>query len=68
MDNRDEMYAAYQGLADKYNIPIIDFNDSEICTDTTFFYNDTHMNRKGAEWFTTQLAYQLDSLGVIPAK
>lgn len=68
LDNIDEMYAAYQGLADKYNIPIIDFNDSEICSDTTFFYNDTHMNRKGAEWFTTQLAYQLDSLGVIPAK
>lgn len=68
LDNIDEMYAAYQGLANKYNIPIIDFNDSEICSDTTFFYNDTHMNRKGAEWFTTQLAYQLDSLGVIPAK
>ena len=68
LDNRDEMYAAYQGLADKYNIPIIDFNDSEICNDTTYFYNDTHMNRKGAEWFTTQLAYQLDSLGVIDAK
>lgn len=65
LDNRDEMYAAYQELADKYNIPIIDYNDLEICADTNYFYNDTHMNRKGAELFTTQLANQLDSMNII---
>lgn len=65
LDNREEMYAAYQGLADKYNIPIIDFNDSEMCSDTTYFYNDTHMNRRGAELFSSQLSHLLDSMGII---
>lgn len=65
LDNAEEMYNAYKELAGKYDIPIIDFNNLDMCRDTTYFYNDTHLNKRGAELFTSQLALELDSLGVI---
>ena len=62
MTNRDEMYQMYQDLASQFDIPILDYTDMSICYDTTYFYNGTHLNRTGAEIFTTKLAQDLDSL------
>lgn len=62
MTNKDEMYYMYQELASQFKIPILDYTDMSICYDTTYFYNGTHLNKIGAEIFTTQLAHDLDSL------
>ena len=62
MTNKDEMYQMYQDLASQFDIPILDYTDMSICYDTTYFYNGTHLNRTGAEIFTTKLAQDLDSL------
>lgn len=57
------MWELYRSFSAKYNIPILDYTTSEICKDTNYFYNARHLNRKGAEIFTRQLAHDLDSLG-----
>lgn len=63
--NIEGMYEMYDTIAKKYDIPILDYNYDPICYDTTYFYNATHLNRKGAELFTTKLAHDIDSLGLL---
>ena len=65
MTNKDEMYQMYQDLASQFDIPILDYTDMSICYDTTYFYNGTHLNRTGAELFTTKLAHDIDSIGFL---
>ena len=61
MTNLDEMYDFYRKIAEKYNIPILDYTYLDICNDTTYFYNSMHLNRIGAELFTKRLAKDLKS-------
>ena len=65
VDNLQEMYDMYQTIADKYNIPILDYSYDAICGDTTYFYNAMHLNQKGAEKFSRKLALDLDSMGIM---
>lgn len=65
MVNEEEMFAMYDSIAEKFDIPILDYNDIPMCYDTTYFYNATHLNRIGAELFTTKLAHDIDSLGLL---
>lgn len=66
-DNLDEenARAAYQDLSQRYGIPLLDFSEIEFCTDTSYFMNGHHVNRKGAEHFSKTLAFAIDSLGVL---
>lgn len=57
------MWTMYRTIANKYNIPILDYTHDSICYDTSYFYGDMHLNRKGAELFSKKLAHNLDSLG-----
>ena len=54
----------YGTLATKHHLPILNYIDMPLCTDTTYFYNATHLNRQGAIIFTTCLAQDIDSMGV----
>lgn len=65
VDNFQEIMDKCQHIADAHNVPILDYTFSYISMDTTFFYNASHMNKYGAELFSTQLAHDLDSLGII---
>lgn len=58
----DKMYDTYNKLSSDYSIPILDYTFCDISYDTTFFYNGTHLNSKGAVLFSTRLAHDLDSL------
>ena len=64
MDNLEEMYTTYKGFADKYDIAILDYSNMDICSDTTYFYNAMHLNKKGSEIFSDSLAHDLISLGL----
>lgn len=55
---------AYIGLSERYNIPILDFSEMEICSDTSYFQDANHVNKKGADYFTLALAHRIDSLGL----
>jgi len=65
MMNEKQMFEMYDTIAQRFDIPILDYNDIPMCYDTTYFYNGTHLNRKGAEVFTTKLARDIDSLGLL---
>lgn len=65
LTNLDEMYMLYDSIAELYNIPILNYHSIEFKEDTAYFYNGTHLNRKGAELFTTKLAHDIDSLGLL---
>lgn len=60
--NIQGMYQMYDSIARKYNIRILDYNNDPISYDTTYFYNATHLNRKGAELFSAKLAHDIDTL------
>lgn len=60
----NKMYEMYGTLAKKYHLPILNYIEMPLCTDTTYFYNATHLNRQGAIIFTTCLAQDIDSMGV----
>lgn len=64
MVNEEQMFTMYDSIAKIFEIPILDYNDIPMCYDTTYFYNATHLNRIGAELFTTKLAHDIDSLGI----
>ena len=66
--NIEGMYEMYDSIARKYNIPILDYNYAPISYDTTYFYNAIHLNKKGAEFFSTILAHDIDSLGILIEK
>ncbi len=63
VNNPKDVYAIYDSIASIYNIPILDYTHTPICSDTTYFYNATHLNKIGAELYTMQLGNDLDSLG-----
>lgn len=62
MVNEQQMFEMYDGIAKKFDIPILDYNDIPMCYDKTYFYNATHLNKRGAELFTTKLAHDIDSI------
>lgn len=56
------MFDAYQVYADKYHYPILNYTYDSLCYDTNYFYNATHLNKRGAELFSVQLAEDLRKL------
>lgn len=60
----DHMYSMFGSVAEKYNIPVLDYNYDTICFSQEYFYNATHLNSKGAKLFSHQLATDIDSLGL----
>ena len=60
-----QMHDNFQKYANKYNIPILDYTDLDICYDTAFFYNSMHLNKKGADIFTDSLANDIKRLGLL---
>ena len=63
--NSEEIHSIYYDLSEKYKIPILDYANCWLSQDTTFFINATHLNKTGAELFTTKLCHDLDSLGIL---
>ena len=66
-DNLDETQTrkAYQDLSERYDIPLLDFSEIDFCSDSSYFMNGHHVNRIGANRFTEELAYSIDSLGLL---
>lgn len=58
----DSMFALYQSFADRYGCDILNYTYDSISYDTLNFYNANHLNRRGAEQFSTKLAKDLKEL------
>ncbi len=63
--NLEESFAIFDSIANEFDVPILDYTYSYLSYDTTYFYNASHLNKQGAELFSTMLANDLDSLGII---
>lgn len=63
--NMQDIYDMYQTIANKYCISFLNYNEDSMCLDTTYFYNATHLNKRGAELFSTKLAHDIDSIGFL---
>jgi hypothetical protein len=66
--NKDEVMNIYRSFSRKYNFPFLDYSRDSLCYDTTYFYNATHLNKKGAELFSLKLANDIKTLGIISEK
>lgn len=55
-ENRGEIISLYKQLAFKYDIPFIDYTNDTINHNKEYFYNEEHLNAKGADIFTKKLA------------
>lgn len=62
MDNPQEMFDYFDAIGEKYDCPVLNYTLDPISCDTAYFYNATHLNKTGAELFSTKLANDLDSL------
>lgn len=52
----------YNAIAGEYHIPVLDYYYSPIGLDSSFFYNPSHLNKKGSEAFTRELCEDLQSV------
>ena len=66
-DNLDEekTRATYQDLSQRYDVPVIDLSVMDFYADSIYFMNGHHLNRRGAELFSIELAHRIDSLDII---
>jgi len=52
-------------LARKYDLKLLDYMNDSISYDRSNFYNAMHLNKKGAELFSSKLANDLKSLNIV---
>ena len=57
-----KVFAVYQSIADHYSCQILNHTYDSISYNTLNFYNASHLNRRGAELFSTKLAHDLKEL------
>jgi hypothetical protein len=53
---KEKVMQIYNSFSEKYNVPFLDYSHDPLSYDTTYFYNPTHLNKKGAELFSLKLA------------
>ena len=63
--NEDESVKVYEHMSNQYDVPILDFSNMDICSNTDFFKDANHLNSKGSEIFSLNLAQEIDSLGIL---
>ena len=54
--NRNEIIDLYNQVGQKFNIPFLDYTNDSINYNKEYFYNEEHLNAKGADIFTKKLA------------
>jgi len=57
--NRDSISNIYSSLASAYNCQYIDYSNHPLCFSKEYFYNPTHLNKIGAQIFSTELAKRI---------
>jgi hypothetical protein len=60
--NRSDIMNLYRHFSQKYNIPFFDYSNDSISYQKKYFYNSGHLNREGAELFTSKLIGDLKDI------
>lgn len=61
--NRSDIIDLYYQFSRKYDIPFFDYSDDSISFQKKYFYNSGHLNKTGADLFTTKLIADLKKTG-----
>jgi hypothetical protein len=59
VENRKEIIKIYNDFSNKYDLLFLDYSKDNLCTQKEYFYNASHLNKKGSEIFTSKLAHDL---------
>jgi hypothetical protein len=59
---REDILGIYRRLAQEHGLRFLDYSNDPISYDTKYFYNSQHMNKLGAELFSTEFAGTLADL------
>lgn len=62
--NREEMSHLYDSIARLADVKLLDYWDYPIVNDSAYFYNPSHLNKRGADAISVQLANDLLKMGV----
>lgn len=66
LSDKDEFDLYINDISQKYDIPYIDYTlDDKFCSSPKYFASPGHLNYLGACVITTQLAHDIDSLGLL---
>jgi len=57
--NVGDVLQIFNGLSLKYSVPIFDHSNDSLCYDKKYFFNSQHLNKDGAELFSTTVANDL---------
>lgn len=60
--NRMTIQSTYDSLSMELSIPYKQYTELEMCRDTQYFYNVTHLNKKGATKFSSILAEDITKI------
>lgn len=63
--NFHEVDSVFLDFAVKNDIPFLDFTDSEFSYDSAYYYNPSHLNRRGAKLFSSMVCQKVDSLQLL---
>jgi hypothetical protein len=59
--NRAEVFGTFREIADRHNVLFWDYSDTDISRNQHYFRNSQHLNRLGAEEFSSRLANRLNA-------
>lgn len=68
LHNHDDLIDLFKTIADYNQVPFLDYTKDPISYDTLYFYNNMHLNSRGADLFTLRLVHDIDSLKLIPSR
>jgi hypothetical protein len=57
--NREKVINIYSDFSKKHNVLFLDYSNDEISQERDFFYNASHLNKKGSELFTRNLSQDI---------
>lgn len=57
--NRQQIIDVFSDFSEQYNLLFLDYSDDKMCENKEFFYNASHLNKKGAELFTSKLSHDI---------
>ena len=60
--NYDYIYSLFKNTATDFLLPFLDYTNDSLCYSTKYFYNSSHLNEKGAEIFSNNLANDLKKI------
>lgn len=65
ISNFQDQFTVYGRIAEKYGIPVLDYTNDELSYSQEYFYNATHLNKRGAHIFSRKFAADLKELNII---